>query len=84
MFVLIAMSGNTALPALKVTVIKKASEQVIADRIAHSVKETQKIKHYILSVRNVSLSEMLSTLSKTVQCLTLTHRSVEQEGYRMK
>ncbi len=46
MFVLIAMSGNTALPALKVTVIKKDSEQVIADRIAHSVKETQKKKRY--------------------------------------
>ncbi len=52
MFVLIAMSGNTALPALKVTVIKKDSEQVIADRIAHSVKETQKKKD-ILAVRNV-------------------------------
>ncbi len=47
MFVSIAMSGNTALPALKMTVIKKASEQVIADRIAHSVKD------HILSVRNV-------------------------------
>ncbi len=46
MFVSIAMSGNTALPALKMTVIKKASEQVIADRIAHSVKD------HILSVRN--------------------------------
>ncbi len=78
MFVLIAISGNTALPALKVTVIKKASEQVIADRIAQSVKETQKNKIIF------SLSEMLSTLSKTVQCLTLAHRYVEQEGYRMK
>ncbi len=75
--VFIAISGNTASPALKLTVIRKAHGQVIADRIAHSVRETQNISYY--------LSETSSTLSKTVAFNTSSlHRSVEQVGYRIK
>ncbi len=48
---LIAISANTASTALKLTVIKKAHGQVIADMILYSVREKQNIM--ILSVRNV-------------------------------
>ncbi len=48
---LIAISGNTASPALKLTVIKKAHGQVIAVRIWHSVRQMQKYHDIICQKR---------------------------------
>ncbi len=42
-FFFIAIFGNTASPVLKLKLFKKAHKQVIAVRIAHLVRETQKI-----------------------------------------
>ncbi len=59
---------------LKLTVIKKAHRQVIADRIRHSVREKQKY-HDIICQKHYQRCQK--------QYLT-QHRYVEQVGYIMK
>ncbi len=71
---LIAISANTASTALKLTVIKKAHGQVIADMILYSVREKRKY-HDIICQKRYQLCQK--------QYLTL-HRSAEQVGYIMK
>ncbi len=55
--------------ALELTVIKNAHEQVIADRIPHSVREMQKYHDIICQKRYQRCQK---------QYLTLVHKSVEQ------
>ncbi len=63
----------SASPALKPTVLKKAHGQVIADRIAHSVRKSKKY--------NDIICQRYYTLPKTV---AFNNRSVELVGYRIK
>ncbi len=66
----IAISGNTASAALKLTIIEKAHRQVIADRLAHSIRQTQ-THHDIICQKSYQRHQKQ-------QHLTLVQRSVEQ------